>query len=253
MYIAFVVGASWSVSGALERRVLGAEGIDVILASAQVQRLVFTPLLGQASAAFAVLRHLRNRKRALRLTINKNLRFDMEYPKRVTGGCICGGVRYQLDFAPDHDWKRGGHTCQCTQCRKQSGSLLLNFHTVNLSELTWPSKATYAEYNSSAPSPFFRAFCKECGSTIGWLNREEYKNMEIAVGTVDEEYLVGGRDAEDKPVGGFGAALVNLEGEHYYLRNEVKGVTDVNHGTWFWKMGPVSSGAQGEREGAKIA
>ncbi|KAF7364057.1 Mss4-like protein [Mycena sanguinolenta] len=172
----------------------------------------------------------------------------MQYPKRVTGGCNCGGVRYQLTFAPDHDWEHGGHTCQCTQCRKQSGALMLNFHTINLSELIWLSKTTYAEYNSSPPSRFFRVFCNTCGSTIGWLDRGEYREMEIAVGTIDEDFLVGERDAEDRPVGGFGEALVNVQGEHYYLRNEVKGVTDVSQGTWFWKLGRASKGAESERQ-----
>ena len=28
-------------------------------------------------------------------------------PKSVTGGCLCGGIRYQIDFAVDHDCKSG--------------------------------------------------------------------------------------------------------------------------------------------------
>jgi hypothetical protein len=28
-------------------------------------------------------------------------------PKSITGGCLCGGVRYQIDFSPDHDWEHG--------------------------------------------------------------------------------------------------------------------------------------------------
>lgn len=32
---------------------------------------------------------------------------QLQVPKTVTGGCLCGGVRYRIDFAPDHDWKAG--------------------------------------------------------------------------------------------------------------------------------------------------
>jgi hypothetical protein len=30
----------------------------------------------------------------------------MKNPEIATGGCLCGGVRYRIDFATDHDWKR---------------------------------------------------------------------------------------------------------------------------------------------------
>lgn len=26
-------------------------------------------------------------------------------PKAIEGGCLCGGIRYKIDFADDHDWK----------------------------------------------------------------------------------------------------------------------------------------------------
>lgn len=28
-------------------------------------------------------------------------------PKTITGGCLCGGVRYEINFSLEHDWKRG--------------------------------------------------------------------------------------------------------------------------------------------------
>ena len=78
------------------------------------------------------------------------------------------------------------------------------------------------------------------------MDRGDYTGIELAVGTIDEEFLVGERDGEDKPLGAFGLALVNPEGEHYYLRNEIKGVTDASQGTWFWKMSKEAKGAKDE-------
>ncbi|KAJ7771544.1 Mss4-like protein [Mycena metata] len=165
------------------------------------------------------------------------------HPKFATGGCVCGGVRYRIDFAPEHDWKRGPHTCQCTQCRKMSGTLVLHFHTVQTTEITWVSKTTYAEYNSSAD--FFRAFCNRCGSSIAWMDRSVESNMEVELmaGTFDEEFLVGDRDEEDKPLGAYATALVNPNGDHFHVRNEIQGITDKDstEGTRFWK---------GSKEGA---
>ncbi|KAJ7184410.1 Mss4-like protein [Mycena filopes] len=168
----------------------------------------------------------------------------MQYPKFVTGGCLCGGVRYRIDFSADHDWKRAPHTCQCTQCRKMSGSLVFHSHTAQTSEITWLSKTTYAEYNSSASN--FRAFCKTCGSSIGWMDRSAGEEIELAAGTFDEEFLVGDRDDEDKPLGAHGVALVNPQGDHFYIRNEIQGITDADSakGTRFWKGSKEGSMAQ---------
>jgi len=40
-----------------------------------------------------------------RLT-NVPLAGDFLKPKSITGGCLCGGVRYQVDFPPDHDFRK---------------------------------------------------------------------------------------------------------------------------------------------------
>lgn len=147
-----------------------------------------------------------------------------------------------MDFAEDHDWKRGPHTCQCTQCRKNCGSLVYHFHTVTSSELSWLSRSTYTEYNSSPGC--FRAFCKNCGSPLLWTDNKVNTDLELAVGTFDEEFLTGTRDAKDKAKGAFAMALANPEGDHHHLRNEITGITDhvSVSGTKYWegsKEGPM--------------
>jgi hypothetical protein len=62
--------------------------------------------------------------------------------------------------------------------------------------------------------------------------------VELAVGTFDEEFLVGVRDTkEGEPHGGYGFALANPAGDHFFIRNEIPGVTDKFSilGTKFWK------------------
>jgi hypothetical protein len=109
------------------------------------------------------------------------------------------------------------------------------FHSVKPSEITWLSQSTYAEYNSSPGC--YRSFCKECGSPLAWNSRKETNEIELAAGTIDEQFLVGDRDAEDKPRGAYGVALANPGGDHFYIRNEIAGVTDrvSSSGTKFWK------------------
>ncbi len=89
----------------------------------------------------------------------------------------------------------------------------------------------------------YRAFCKNCGSFLSWTDRVVPHEIELTVGSIDEEFLVGERDSEDRPLGAFGAALANPEGVHFYVRNEIKGVTDgfTARGMKHWKgsEGPV--------------
>jgi hypothetical protein len=98
--------------------------------------------------------------------------------------------------------------------------------------LTWLSKSTYAEYNSSPGC--YRAFCKNCGSSLAWTEYKVETTIELAVGTFDEEFLVGNRTSEEP---GFGVALANAKGDHFHIRNEIPGVTDVvsKEGTKFSK------------------
>ncbi|CAG8977915.1 hypothetical protein HYALB_00001794 [Hymenoscyphus albidus] len=172
----------------------------------------------------------------------------MSYPKKVTGGCLCGGVRFEINFSPDHNWKTGPHTCQCTQCRKNSGSLIYTFHTAHAKELTWLSQSTYQEYNSSPGC--YRAFCNNCGSSLGWTDQKKGANTdwELAVGTFDEEFLLGKRDEEGVLRGGYGVALANFGGPHFWVQNEIPGVTGgiCKGGTRFWEgsKGPVSGGTE---------
>ena len=112
---------------------------------------------------------------------------------------------------------------------------MYNFHTVTASELTWLSNSTFAEHTSSPGC--HRLFCQNCESNLGWIDRKVNTDIELAVGTFDEEYLLGARDPQDNSLGAFGIALANPGGDHFHTRNTIKGVTEgiCSRGTKFWK------------------
>jgi hypothetical protein len=177
-------------------------------------------------------------------------------PKFVTGGCVCNSLRYHVDFPADHDFEksvsfpiyhlpsysshtspnihqliflcvRQSGTCQCTQCRKQSGSLFFSSHVIKPAsrhfKFTSPT-TTLKVYRASAEAE--RVICGECGSWIYWKPSDD-DYVCFTVGTVDPLYLFGeGADGVDVPEDGFGVALANGGGEHCYIENEIKGVTD---------------------------
>ncbi|KAI0602620.1 glutathione-dependent formaldehyde-activating GFA [Biscogniauxia sp. FL1348] len=138
-------------------------------------------------------------------------------PKSITGGCLCGSIRYRVDFPPDHDFIQSSASCQCTQCRRSTGTLMLVAHTVAAGSLTYVGGTGTSTLRHYAATPGFqRGFCGACGSLLYWRD-EARDDLALAVGCVDEEALVAG---------GFGFALANLRGHHLWCQNEIPGVTD---------------------------
>jgi len=78
----------------------------------------------------------------------------------VTGGCLCGAVRYELT-AP----MLFGGFCYCIDCRKSSGS-----HSASMAVPEAAVKLTgeTREFQTTGDSgsPVTRVFCPKCGSPI---------------------------------------------------------------------------------------
>ncbi len=129
-------------------------------------------------------------------------------------------------------------TCQCTQCRKQSGALIWPCHQLKPARaFKWTSDAALKIYKASTDAE--RAFCSNCGSWITWGSTDPEKRSEgvdFAVGTVDQIYLIGegvekvhtaaNGEQQTIPENGFGFALANGSGTHFWTENEIVGVTD---------------------------
>ncbi|MDZ7788384.1 MAG: GFA family protein [Halofilum sp. (in: g-proteobacteria)] len=96
---------------------------------------------------------------------------------RLTGGCLCGSVRYVLQGP-----LRPVVACHCKMCRRLTGHFFAGtqVHTENLlseedESLTW--------YQSSAEVR--RGFCSRCGSTL-FFQRSGTGRTTVAAGTLDE-------------------------------------------------------------------
>lgn len=77
-----------------------------------------------------------------------------------TGSCLCGAVKYEV-----HGPLRTVVVCHCTQCRKQTGSVMHAtaardeyFRIVETRGLKWVRSSGMAQ----------RGFCAECGSVLFW-------------------------------------------------------------------------------------
>ncbi|KAF2031552.1 hypothetical protein EK21DRAFT_63202 [Setomelanomma holmii] len=158
-------------------------------------------------------------------------------PECITGGCLCGSIRFKIAFPNESDWPPlTNGICQCTMCRKHSGSLLPQNCGFPASNIDPPLKSN-ASYQTYASSPTTeRGFCKTCGSPLAFHDKKEPGFVEISLGALDEEVLIGKKDEanawKDKygthipRIGGWGKVLGDPR-YHIYCENEISGVTDA--------------------------
>jgi len=97
------------------------------------------------------------------------------------GGCLCGNIRFSAKSPVLNP-----HTCSCRQCQRHSGALTQVWVEFASDDLIWsgtggkPSVWRSSEYSS-------RAFCPNCGSTIGAIDDEPI--IAIALGVFDKPIL----------------------------------------------------------------
>jgi hypothetical protein len=77
----------------------------------------------------------------------------------LTGGCLCGGARFQTDQQPlmiRH--------CHCVMCRKMTGSAFMTGLMYRADAIQWSGQT-----NSYESSPgIVRVFCGNCGSSLAF-------------------------------------------------------------------------------------
>ena len=97
---------------------------------------------------------------------------------QVTGGCMCGKVRYTAEI-DDHD----AYLCHCRMCQRSSGNVSLAMKGVARAQVRWQGEPDY--YRSS---PFaHRGFCARCGTSLTFEYTDGSSgNMDLILGTFDD-------------------------------------------------------------------
>ena len=97
---------------------------------------------------------------------------------RARGGCLCGGVRYEVRGA-----LRDVIACHCSQCRKTSGHFVAASQALN-TDLVLLESATLKWYRSSTEAE--RGFCSRCGGNLFWRPTGANPGVtSIMAGTID--------------------------------------------------------------------
>jgi hypothetical protein len=92
------------------------------------------------------------------------------------GGCLCGGVRYEVRGP-----LREVMACHCSQCRRTSGHYAAMTSAAS-ADLVLTRADTLAWYASSPAAE--RGFCRVCGSNLFWKPKAD-ERMSITAGTLD--------------------------------------------------------------------
>jgi hypothetical protein len=100
----------------------------------------------------------------------------METPVTHRGGCLCGGVRYEVSGA-----LRGVVACHCSQCRRTSGHFVAATSAAN-DALHLVEQQTLVWYRSSDQAE--RGFCGRCGGNLFW-RQTGAASTSIMAGTLD--------------------------------------------------------------------
>ncbi|MCW8886911.1 MAG: GFA family protein [Motiliproteus sp.] len=86
---------------------------------------------------------------------------------KVTGSCLCGGVRYQIS-GPISTFQ----FCHCSRCRKVTGSAHASNMFVSPEHFQWlQGEALVQRFEPLDTRHFATCFCRQCGSNLPWMNK----------------------------------------------------------------------------------
>jgi hypothetical protein len=102
---------------------------------------------------------------------------------KYSGGCLCGGVRYEYSAEPAMT-----AVCHCTHCQKTSGSAFSVVLGVPADSVQVTKSTTLATYKDMGTSgqPVLRKFCSACGSPVISDAAAFPGILFIKVGTLDD-------------------------------------------------------------------
>ncbi len=99
----------------------------------------------------------------------------------LTGGCLCGAVRYSITVEP-----RAQFHCHCRDCQHQSGTGHTSRLMVPAEALTVTGELRWYSSTADSGAPIDRGFCPTCGSAVvNWPRRFPDARM-VSAGTLDD-------------------------------------------------------------------
>ncbi|MBV8684151.1 MAG: GFA family protein [Caulobacteraceae bacterium] len=102
-------------------------------------------------------------------------------PKRFTGGCMCGALRYEVRGEPQY-----AGFCYCTDCRKASGSGAIPFIGVSAAQVRFSGESRHIRSTSFRGTEAVRNRCPACGSLVFGGIVGEDESHTLYAGSLDD-------------------------------------------------------------------
>ena len=81
---------------------------------------------------------------------------------KITGGCLCGAIRYEATQAPV--WS---HNCHCSRCRMAGGAAFASNLFIPADAFAFTrGEALLSRFEIPEAESFTHVFCSRCGSTL---------------------------------------------------------------------------------------
>jgi hypothetical protein len=102
---------------------------------------------------------------------------------KLSGGCLCGAVRYEIDGVPD---ERMQITCHCRDCQQVTGAGHARSMGVRSDDVTWSGEPRVFQIEHEK-SVVDTAFCGTCGSPLYKRTSNLPEMIFFHVGSLDPE------------------------------------------------------------------
>jgi hypothetical protein len=103
----------------------------------------------------------------------------MSAPARVTGGCLCGAVRFSVALPTAFC----GH-CHCSMCRRNHGAAYVTWFAIAGSQLSIDRGEDELTRYVSSPHGS-RSFCRRCGSSLFCVSSRHPDVVDIPLANMD--------------------------------------------------------------------
>lgn len=103
-------------------------------------------------------------------------------PSVYVGGCLCGGVRYEITGSVSNPC-----FCHCASCRRATGAPMVPWGTF-AREAMRVMRGRLSEYQSSAH--VWRGFCARCGTSLTYRHEARPADIDVTLATLDDPTLL---------------------------------------------------------------
>ncbi len=102
--------------------------------------------------------------------------------EQLRGGCLCGGVRFEVTLP----FRRANH-CHCSRCRKHSGTFGLTQGRLPRERFRLLAGEELIRVYRPAEGAAVKAFCSACGSSLFGAYWPDGDEISIRLGTLDAD------------------------------------------------------------------